>query len=137
MCQEGSVENIQNSSPASVFWIVAEGDEHDEQIAAGCVRSVMITTCPPEHCIPVWKKRGFESVEICLIDSMVCYVLQAKGLTVIVFRGTDDPFDWVANADDRGFPLKAGTMHRGFWDAYQRLKPQLTEYLLNDEPEFV
>lgn len=26
-----------NSSPASVFCIVVEGDEHDEQIAAGCV----------------------------------------------------------------------------------------------------
>jgi triacylglycerol lipase len=68
---------------------------------------------------------------------MVCYVLRAKDLTVLVFRGTDDPFDWVANADDRSFAMKNGAMHLGFWDAYQRLKPQLTEYLIKDEPKFV
>jgi triacylglycerol lipase len=67
---------------------------------------------------------GFE-FEVCIDTSMVAYILKGKNVNVLVFRGTDDSFDWVNNLRHSTFTLSEGGMHQGFWSGYVPLGRQI------------
>ncbi|QEG35899.1 lipase family protein [Bythopirellula goksoeyrii] len=72
---------------------------------------------------------GFTNVDSIKVASMLGYVLKKDDIAVIVFRGTDDVPDWIANL--KTFPTRTsdGRVHRGFYKAYQSLSGQVKQLL--------
>jgi hypothetical protein len=77
---------------------------------------------------------GFEQTKTFAHDSMIGYVVSAQDVAVVVFRGTDDPADWLVNIDNRSIESAHGAIHRGFYNAYQPLKPQIAKLLEQCQP---
>jgi hypothetical protein len=75
---------------------------------------------------------GFE-FEVCIDTSMVAYILKGKNVTVLVFRGTDDSFDWVNNLRHSTYTMPEGGMHQGFWSGYVPLGRQIDICLDQDK----
>jgi len=74
---------------------------------------------------------GFSEVTALVDRSMVGYVVHSDGVCVIVFRGTDDGFDWVTNLGSISTGTPHGPIHGGFYRSYQPLKRQI-QIVLND-----
>lgn len=84
---------------------------------------------PPSEAKSEYTALGFETVETMTDASMLGYVLTVEDTAVVVFRGTDDPADWVANLDRFSVETKHGPVHRGFQAAYQPLALQVRAYI--------
>lgn len=80
---------------------------------------------PPVNVQTAFQSLGFTTVMTFLDGSTVGYVVSAGDVTVIVFRGTDDGGDWLINLNEFSTQLLEGQIHTGFYNAYQRLKPQI------------
>lgn len=87
----------------------------------------------PYEVEPKLKAMGFESVDTVLEGSMIGYFLQVEDQAVIVFRGTDDLDDWLANLDTKIADTGSGLAHRGFYSSYQGLAPQVGELIRQSE----
>jgi hypothetical protein len=72
-----------------------------------------------------YRSFGFADVITIEHESMLGYVVRSGDVVVLVFRGTDDPADWIINLDTRGLDTPNGVIHRGFQNAYQNLKAQI------------
>lgn len=84
---------------------------------------------PPHDAIIEFRKLGFAECETFINNSMAGYVVHIEDAVVIAFRGTDDIFDWLANANRFPARTKHGPIHRGFKNAYESLKPQVVDIL--------
>lgn len=88
---------------------------------------------PPFEAEPKFKAMGFESAALMLEGSMAGYFLKIEDQAVIVFRGTDDLNDWLANLDTDIAKTGSGLAHRGFYSSYQDLASQVYTLLNKTE----
>lgn len=90
-----------------------------------------IAYLPPVDAAPAYRRLGFVDITPVVASSMIGYVLSADDVTVIAFRGTDFPeiSDWIANLGRTPFETEHGTIHKGFYKAYQSLQPQIMTVL--------
>ena len=94
-----------------------------------------ISYLPPVDAEPKFLELGFTDVKTILHGSMAGYVVSNDDATVIVFRGTDDNLDWVANLKTTSVKTKNGSLHYGFHQAFQPLKPQIEKLLSASKPK--
>lgn len=65
-------------------------------------------------------------------------VVAIKGNTaIVVFRGTDEIRDWLTNFDVRNVSLDHGSVHSGFWNAYQGLRSAIVGELHEHQPKHI
>jgi triacylglycerol lipase len=76
-----------------------------------------------------YQKLGFQQVETFVDASMIGYVISAGDVAVVVFRGTDDRYDWFTNLNTLTTETPQGPIHSGFSQAYLPLKPQIVKLL--------
>ena len=76
-----------------------------------------------------FKEIGFSSTEDFVDSSMIGYVVTSDKATVIVFRGSEDKADWFVNLNAFSSATSHGDIHKGFFNAYQGLKPQILKLL--------
>ena len=71
-----------------------------------------------------------------LDGSKVGHVLSEGGVTVVCFRGTEptDIHDWLSNLDVAFITTSQGRFHRGFNDAYQALRSDISVFLKEANP---
>lgn len=86
-----------------------------------------IAYLPPYEAEQEFRDQGFESVKMMSDGSMIGYVVSLGDVAVVVFRGTDDPGDWLANLNRFIVKTPDGPAHRGFYTAYQPLSFQVAE----------
>jgi triacylglycerol lipase len=82
---------------------------------------------------------GFSGLTPVVHNSMLGYVVWHDDIAVIVFRGTNEGevTDWAVNLRDTTFDTSEGGCHRGFWLAYQSLKPQVLRVLGKKRPKYL
>lgn len=90
---------------------------------------------PPVDAKDSFQKLGVDSVETVVDGSMVGYVIAVADVTVVVFRGTDDNFDWFCNLNSLTIPTPQGPIHRGFHGSYLPLKPQIMKLVDRQRPK--
>lgn len=90
---------------------------------------------PPVDAKDSFQKLGVDSVETVVDGSMVGYVIAVADVTVVVFRGTDDNFDWFCNLNSLTTPTPQGPIHRGFHGSYLPLKPQIMKLVDRQRPK--
>ena len=90
---------------------------------------------PPVDAEESFGRLGFERVMPIVSGSMIGYVVSGADVTVIVFRGTDTPSDWIVNLKAFSLNTAHGAIHRGFYNAYQTLKPQVIKSLNESRPQ--
>lgn len=90
---------------------------------------------PPVDADTTFHKMGFEKVMPVVDASMIGYVISVDDLTVIVFRGTDNNIDWIVNLVSSSKSTPHGTIHKGFSNAYDPLKPQIVKVLSGSKPK--
>jgi hypothetical protein len=78
---------------------------------------------------------GFDRIKTFVDASMVGYVVSKDDMTVVVFRGTDDRFDWFTNLNDGDIQTAHGAIHRGFYMSYEPLKPQILKLVKAVNPK--
>lgn len=83
----------------------------------------------PVDAVEKFRDMGFDNCTVLLDSSMAGYVITWNDTAIVVFRGTDDRFDWFANLDYAPAPTPHGEIHRGFHTAFQSLKPQIIKLL--------
>jgi triacylglycerol lipase len=83
------------------------------------------------------KKRGYQHVKPLNKGSLVGYVAFLDETAVVIFRGTNpnEIQDWFVNLDTRSEKIQHGTVHAGFWSAYDSLHEQLTKVLRANNPK--
>lgn len=96
-----------------------------------------IAYLPPYEAKKEFLDLGFESVEMMSDGSMIGYVVSVGEVAVVVFRGTDDPGDWLVNLDRFTAKTPDGPAHRGFYTAYEPLAPQAAELVRKSGAESV
>lgn len=74
---------------------------------------------------------GFTKVTPVVQGSMIGYVITGEDVTVVVFRGTNfnEISDWIANLGRSATDTPHGQVHKGFYAAYQSMKPQVAAIL--------
>jgi len=80
-------------------------------------------------------KLGFDHIVPVVVHPMAAFVISSEDVTVIAFRGTDDPADWLVNLDIFSTPTPHGEMHQGFADAYKTLKAPILDTLRPKPPK--
>lgn len=78
-----------------------------------------------------FQQMGFQQTKTFVDSSMIGYVASVDDVTVIVFRGTDNDVDWIVNLNPSTVETPNGPIHKGFYNAYQPLKPQIVKLLKN------
>lgn len=80
---------------------------------------------------------GFSKIMPLVENSMVGYVIWHENTAVVIFRGTnkDEASDWATNSWDATLNIPGGGIHKGFWLAYQSLKPQVLQVLSMIKPK--
>ncbi|MEZ5943442.1 MAG: lipase family protein [Planctomycetaceae bacterium] len=81
-----------------------------------------------------FKDLGFDRVRLISDKSMVGYLVFRGENCVIVFRGTDDKKDWLANLNVQATQTEDGEVHQGFHTAYQGLRSQIVTILEEEQP---
>jgi triacylglycerol lipase len=80
-------------------------------------------------------KLGFDQIVPVLADSLTAFVASGEDVTVIAFRGTDNPADWLVNLDVIPIQTPHGEMHQGFADAYKKMKAPILDVLRPKPPK--
>lgn len=117
-------------------------DWDSEDPAVWPASEVLATLCEKAYLSPIEAKTAFGTLDFekcttIAADSNIGYVITSGDTCVIVFRGTDDPGDWIVNVDMRTDRTQHGSAHRGFYRAYSELKPQVDQILARDAPSRV
>jgi triacylglycerol lipase len=94
-----------------------------EVLAEAC----RVAYLPPYEAVSEFEDLGFKFVDVIADGSMMGYVVTLADNVIVVFRGTDDPGDWIANLNRFVAMTPDGPAHRGFYTAYQPLAPQVVE----------
>lgn len=86
---------------------------------------------PPVEAEQAYHSLGFNKVMPFVEGSMIGYVISGEDVTVVVFRGTDfnEVSDWMANLGTGTTETEHGTVHRGFYFAYESMKRQIEDIL--------
>jgi pimeloyl-ACP methyl ester carboxylesterase len=106
-------------SDSEVHWEVAE-------IMAGLSNAAYLDG---EQAAAAFRELGFEKSSANVSGSMVSYIVSRGPIAVVVFRGTDDLEDWLANVKVHTRDVAGGSIHSGFYDAYQTLRSKVHEDL--------
>lgn len=85
---------------------------------------------PPES-VTLIRDLGFGYVQPIQEGSTQCYFVAQQDVAVIVFRGTDELRDWIINLSLVGAPWPPHSVHKGFFDAYNSVKPRVRRELDN------
>ncbi len=95
-----------------------------------------IAYLPPVDAESRYRLLGFTAMMPVVASSMIGYVVSADEVTVIAFRGTDsgEVSDWIANLELNVAETPYGSVHKGFYEAYQSLQPQLMTILRKTKP---
>jgi hypothetical protein len=72
---------------------------------------------------------GFQSCQFVSAVDTECFVAATPAVVLIAFRGTAGVADWVADLNFRGIARPYGTVHRGFFHAFQDVQSQLLQIL--------
>lgn len=96
-----------------------------------------VSYLPPVDADPAYRLLGFTDIVPVVASSMIGYVVSTEDVTVIAFRGTDFPevSDWMANLGRTPFETEHGTIHKGFYKAYESLQPQIMTVLKDKKPK--
>ncbi|TWU10531.1 lipase family protein [Allorhodopirellula heiligendammensis] len=62
-------------------------------------------------------------------ENLMVHVMDAPGVTLVVFRGTDDRLDWLTNLDLRAKTCSQGVFHRGFIDAFDAIRADTQTFI--------
>lgn len=89
----------------------------------------------PVDAEPTLSNFGFKKVTTILDGSMAGYVATSDNVTVVVFRGTDNDIDWIVNLAVGSLQTPKGPVHKGFYNAYQPLKPQIVKLVKAAKPK--
>lgn len=94
---------------------------------------------PPFFAEKSFNALGFKEVTAVVKGSMIGYVISADNVTVVVFRGTDfeEVSDWLANVGRSAVQIEHGQAHKGFYNGYQSMKPQVDAILRERNTEHV
>ena len=86
---------------------------------------------PPHEAAESFADLGFDKTMPVVRGSMIGYIVTGEDVTVVVFRGTDftEVSDWLANIGRSATDTPHGSVHRGFFDAYQSMKDQVDAIL--------
>jgi triacylglycerol lipase len=90
---------------------------------------------PPVDVDPAFRELGFKQVMPVVDGSMIGYVASADDVTVVVIRGTDNGVDWIVNLAVGSMQTPKGPIHKGFYNAYQPLKPQIVKLVNAAKPK--
>jgi triacylglycerol lipase len=92
---------------------------------------------PPYFAEKSFNALGFKQVIAVVKGSMIGYVISGDNVTVVVFRGTDfeEVSDWLANVGRSAVQTEHGQAHKGFYNAYQSMKPQVDAILRDRNTE--
>jgi hypothetical protein len=90
---------------------------------------------PPVDAEPRYRTLGFGQVMPVVDGSMIGYVTSVDDVTVVVFRGTDNDIDWIVNLAIGSIQTPKGAIHRGFYNAYRPLKPQIVKLVKAAQPK--
>lgn len=84
-----------------------------------------------------YRTLGFDRVTSVVEGAMIGYVASGKDVTVIAFRGTNvsEMSDWLVNLNCISISTPHGAIHKGFYNAYQSMKPQLVTLLGDSRPK--
>ncbi len=80
-------------------------------------------------------KLGFDHIVPVVVDLMAAFVVSSEDVTVIAFRGTDNPADWLVNLDVIPVQTPHGEMHQGFAEAYKKMKAPILDILRPKPPK--
>ena len=85
----------------------------------------------------LYRLLGFTEIMPIVASSMIGYVVSAEDVTAIVFRGTDsaEVSDWMANLGRSACETQHGPIHKGFFDAYRSLQPQIMTVFRKRSPQ--
>lgn len=72
-----------------------------------------------------FRSLGFMEVKTIEYSSMIGYVAWVDEAAVIVFRGTDNDVDWIVNLAISSVQTPKGSIHAGFYNAYQQMQEQI------------
>lgn len=84
-----------------------------------------------------YRKLGFEAIVPVLVDSMAAYVMSWEDVTIIAFRGTDNPANWLVDLDIVPIDTPHGEIHKGFWTGYKSLKPEIIKAVRGKSPKYL
>jgi triacylglycerol lipase len=101
----------------------------DWPIALVAARASSIAYLPPAEATAEFKLTGFEDADYFEDGSMAGYVATSNGYAVIAFRGSNDIPDFVENMKTAPIRTPHGQVHRGFYNAYLRVRPQVRSIL--------
>lgn len=91
--------------------------------------------CTPKQAESTFRRYGFGKVTPVKAGSLIGYVACYEDMMVIAFRGTDDIQDWLINLNRFAVKTPHGEIHKGFYNAYQSLKPQILGSLKEKQPK--
>lgn len=72
---------------------------------------------------------GFQTTNVFRDSSLSGYVVSVDKIAVVIFRGTENRFDWFFNLNAFTNDTPNGPIHRGFSQGYQSLKPDIHKIL--------
>lgn len=139
---EGNDDDSSSDTPHGLVEVLqAPWDAFSERsnwpVAVAMAEVSLAAYLPPVEAELKFDELGYEKVSVISDGSQLGYVLAAKDSIVIVFRGTDDPGDWIVNLDTRGSQTRNGIVHRGFFEAYQKLASQINNLLSENPPAHI
>ena len=109
----------------------------DWQVADILGRMSKAAYLDPEEANASFRQLGFDEITPSISGSMVSYIVTLRPVTVIVFRGTDDLEDWLANLKVIAQDVPGGQIHGGFYEAYQSLRRNIHQALSEADPKFL
>lgn len=80
---------------------------------------------------------GFQKTTANRDSSLSGYVVSTDRIAVIIFRGTENPFDWFFNLNALTDNTPNGPIHRGFYRGYLSLRPEIRKILAKVKAERV
>lgn len=78
---------------------------------------------------------GYQNVRFLAAKNTECLIADSEAHTIVAFRGTKGLGDWIGNLNVIGFDTdNYGTVHKGFYDAFHDVRPQLIPVLPTAKP---
>ncbi len=90
------------------------------------VPSVVISTCR--------NKWQLQSCEFVSTDDTECFVASSEKAIIVSFRGTKGVRDWLIDLNSLAVHAQYGTVHRGFYFAFQSVKSSLETLIRRENP---
>jgi triacylglycerol lipase len=145
-CREDSIDEARHPEPSPVvpaspmekFRLAWDSEAYADWPVAELLASMSNQAyLTPVEAEASYHTLGFEKITPVVEGSMIGYVASGKDVTVIAFRGTNarEISDWIANLDCLSTDTQYGAIHKGFYNAYQSLKPQIVTLIGESKPK--